>query len=144
MILPFGYKTIAAPVVLRETTEGHDNDEIFTTQKTIHVTPISQAAGSQISLVNNDWTSTTRSATTLYKDFRRIAKSSVLLETLLKNNTITIRTTAEVETKFVKEDVYLQPLLVEDGRNKGPRSSLCTQVPCLAVKKMESQHYNWK
>ena len=25
---------------------------------------------------------------------------------------------------------------------KGPRSSLCTQVPCLAVKKMESQHYS--
>ena len=118
MILPFGSKTTAAPVVLGETTEGHDNDGIFTTQKTTHSTPISQAAGSQVSLVNNDWASTTRSTTTLHKDFRRLAKSSVLLESLLKNNTITRQTTAEVETKFVKGDVHVQILLVEDGRKK--------------------------
>ena len=118
VILPFGSKTTAAPVVFGETTEGHGNDDIFTTQKTTHSTPISQAAGSQISLVDNDWTSTTPSTTTAHKDFGRLLKSSVLVESLLKNNTSTRRTTAEVETKFVKEDVYLQPLLVEDGSNK--------------------------
>ena len=117
-ILPFGSKTTAAPVVLGETTEGHENDEIFTTQKTTHSVPNNLVRGSQISLVNNDWASTTRSTTTLHKDFRRLAKSSVLLESLLKNNTITRRTTAEVETKFVKGGAYFQPLLVEDGRNK--------------------------
>ena len=34
--------------------------------------------------------------------------------------------------------------LATSSGTKGPRSYLCTQVPCLAVKKMESQHCNWK